>query len=173
MKLNTEPTVLAIALLLVLLLGIGLCLQSEGRDPVSSLAKLKPVGVQASTVLAYMHRNDPVVSTTTPTTVSTTRSSTRGSYTPRVRAYTRTTYQYSGGRGSGDCWSNSNQLYNQLTSRGEKARIIQYSTSQSSRHRSVQVYKNGKWTNYNYKKAGYKSTYYATSNSKNGVVVKS
>ena len=61
MKLNAEPTVLAIALLLVLLLGIGLCIQSEGVDPVSSLAKLKPVGVQAQTVVAYLHRNDPVV----------------------------------------------------------------------------------------------------------------
>ncbi len=85
----------------------------------------------------------------------------------------RTVYRSSGGRGTGDCWDNSAALYKKLTSSGSKARIIQYATSQSSRHRSVQVYSNGEWTNYDYKANGYARTYYATSNSVNGVVVQS
>jgi N-acetylmuramoyl-L-alanine amidase len=85
----------------------------------------------------------------------------------------RTVYRSSGGKGSGDCWDNSANLYKKLTSSGSKTRIIQYATSQSSRHRSVQVYSNGEWVNYDYKANGYAQTYYATSNSVNGVVVQS
>ncbi|MEN6330133.1 MAG: peptidoglycan-binding protein [Methanobacteriaceae archaeon] len=85
----------------------------------------------------------------------------------------RTVYRSSGGKGTGDCWDNSAALYKKLTSSGGKVRIIQYSTSQSSRHRSVQVYSNGKWVNYDYTANGYARTYYATSNSVNGVVVQS
>jgi N-acetylmuramoyl-L-alanine amidase len=85
----------------------------------------------------------------------------------------RTVYRRSGGKGTGDCWDNSAALYKKLTSSGSKARIIQYATSQSSRHRSVQVYNDGEWVNYDYKSNGYAQTYYATSNSVNGVVVQS
>jgi N-acetylmuramoyl-L-alanine amidase len=95
-----------------------------------------------------------------------TQSYSRSDYTKSFRNY------YSGGRGTGDCWDNSEYLYNKLTSSGSDARIIQYSTSQSSRHRSVQVYEDGEWVNYDYKANGYAQTYYATSNSVNGVVVK-
>ncbi|MDI9437333.1 MAG: peptidoglycan-binding protein [Euryarchaeota archaeon] len=94
----------------------------------------------------------------------------------KKRAYAksfRTVYRSSGGRGIGDCWDNSAYLYQKITSSGSKARIIQYATSQSSRHRSVQVYSNGKWVNYDYKANGYAQRYYATSNSVNGVVIKS
>jgi len=87
----------------------------------------------------------------------------------QVHATYVTTYHY--GRGTGDCWTNSANLYGQLTSAGQRARIIQYATSLSPRHRSVQVYTNGAWTNYNYKANGYAQTYYATSNSVNGKVV--
>jgi N-acetylmuramoyl-L-alanine amidase len=85
----------------------------------------------------------------------------------------RTVYRRSGGKGIGDCWDNSAALYKKLTSSGSQARIIQYATSQSSRHRSVQVYSDGEWVNYDYKANGYARTYYATSNSVNGVVVQS
>ena len=99
---------------------------------------------------------------------------TQDTYTPTYKkTYARKNVRsyYRSGRGSGDCWQNSANLYSQLTSSGTKARIIQYSTSQSSRHRSVQVYKNGNWVNYDYKANGYAQTYYATSNSVNGKVV--
>ena len=88
-----------------------------------------------------------------------------------AKSYTKAVRQYRGGKGSGDCWTNSAALYSQLTGSGQKARIIQYATSQSARHRSVQVYSNGAWVNYNYKANGYAQTYYATSNSVNGKVV--
>jgi hypothetical protein len=89
-------------------------------------------------------------------------------------AYTyRTTVRYTsgGGKGTGDCWTNSAILFSQLKSQGLKVRIIQYPTSLSSRHRSVQLYQNGHWVNYNYKANGYKMIYYATSGSSHGTVI--
>ena len=40
--------------------------------------------------------------------------------------------------GAGDCWAMSDYLYKHMAAAGMKARIIQYATSYSSRHRSVQ-----------------------------------
>jgi cell wall hydrolase len=103
----------------------------------------------------------------------TSATSSKRSYTKKsyAKKYTRAVRHYRGGRGAGDCWTNSAALYGQLTKSGQRARIIQYATSLSARHRSVQVYQNGKWVNYNYKANGYAKTYYATSNSVNGKVV--
>lgn len=69
---------------------------------------------------------------------------------------------YKKGRGTGDCWTNSAVLYNQLKRSGKKVRIIQYATSLSPRHRSIQVYQNGRWVDYNYKRNGYAKLFYAT-----------
>lgn len=81
-------------------------------------------------------------------------------------------YRYKrSGRGGGDCWTNSANLYGRLTASGQKARIIQYASSLSPRHRSVQVYSNGGWVNYDYKGNGYAQTYHATSGSSHGTVV--
>jgi N-acetylmuramoyl-L-alanine amidase len=85
------------------------------------------------------------------------------------RTYRRSYSSYSR-KGVGDCWTNSAIMYNQLTRSGQKARIIQYSTSLSPRHRSVQVYKNGRWVNADYSGYGYR--YQPTKNAVNGVVVK-
>jgi hypothetical protein len=69
-------------------------------------------------------------------------------------------YQYGGGAstaegmiasGRGDCWAMSDYLYKRMAKAGMKVRIIQYSTSYSSRHRSVQYYKSGKWHNAPYR----------------------
>ena len=88
-----------------------------------------------------------------------------------VKAASVYTYSYSSsGKGVGDCWTNSAVLMSQLTKAHVKARIIQYRTSLSSRHRSIQLYQNGKWVDYNYKANGYKKIYYATS-SKPGMFV--
>jgi hypothetical protein len=78
--------------------------------------------------------------------------------------------KYRNGKGTGDCWTNSAILYNQLKKTGKKVRIIQYKTSLSPRHRSIQVYQNGRWVDYNYKANGYAKLYYATK-SKPGVHV--
>lgn len=69
---------------------------------------------------------------------------------------------YKVGKGTGDCWDNSNVLYSQLKKSGKKVRIIQYKTSLSPRHRSIQVQQNGRWVDYNYKGNGYAKLYYAT-----------
>jgi methionine-rich copper-binding protein CopC len=53
--------------------------------------------------------------------------------------------------GSGDCWAMSDYLYTHMKAAGITARIIQYSTAYSSRHRSVQYENNGKWVNAPYR----------------------
>jgi cell wall hydrolase len=101
-----------------------------------------------------------------------TKKYTKKNYRRAYRSYRR----YRGGYGYTDgldCWGMSDRLYGQLTSSGQKARIIQYASSMSPRHRSVQVYSGGKWVNYNYKANGYSKAYYATSNSANGKVITS
>jgi hypothetical protein len=94
--------------------------------------------------------------------------------TKYVKVYYKSSYSSSSGsKGTGDCWTNSEILYNQLIKKGYRVRIIQYATSMSSRHRSVQYYSNGKWVNYNYKGNGYAMRYWYTSNYVNGKVIKS
>ncbi|MEN6330027.1 MAG: hypothetical protein ABFC91_07035 [Methanobacteriaceae archaeon] len=85
----------------------------------------------------------------------------------------KVSYRSTGRKGTGDCWTNSEILYNQLIKKGYKVRIIQYATSMSSRHRSVQYNKNGNWVNYDYRGNGYAMRYYWTSNYVNGKVIKS
>ncbi len=57
--------------------------------------------------------------------------------------------------GAGDCWAMSEFLNTKLKSAGYNSRIIQYATSYSSRHRSVQVNQNGKWVTVPYRAYGY------------------
>ncbi|BDZ71493.1 peptidoglycan-binding protein [Methanobacterium petrolearium] len=80
---------------------------------------------------------------------------------------------WSSGKGTGDCWDNSNMLYSQLTSSGTKARIVQYSNSYSSNHRSVEVWNGNSWVDYDYKGNGYSNRYYATSHGSSAAVIKS
>jgi len=56
--------------------------------------------------------------------------------------------------GAGDCWAMSDFINKNLQSQGVQSRIIQYPTSMSSRHRSVQICENGKWVDFDYKKYG-------------------
>ncbi|NYB52462.1 MAG: peptidoglycan-binding protein [Methanobacteriaceae archaeon] len=85
-------------------------------------------------------------------------------------SYRSTSSGWSSGKGTGDCWENSYVLYNELTASGQKARIVQYANSYVSNHRSVQVYSNGEWVDYDYKGNGYSNRYYAQS-SKPGMTV--
>ena len=71
--------------------------------------------------------------------------------------------------GSGDCWAMSAYLYSKLKAAGISARIVQYSTAYSSRHRSVQIYQ-GSWVDVPYSSYGYNSMFRATS-SKPGLTV--
>ena len=65
----------------------------------------------------------------------------------------------------------SNYLYNKLTAAGKKVRIIQYRTSMSSRHRSVQVNNGNGWADYDY--SGLNKIYSATKSKPGMFVVKS
>jgi len=84
-----------------------------------------------------------------------------------------TSYYKSSGRGTGDCWQCSEVLYSKLKAKGFHVRILQYPTSYSPRHRSVQYMVGGKWCNFDYKGQGYANRYYWTRNYVNGHVVKS
>ncbi|MGB9980069.1 peptidoglycan-binding domain-containing protein [Methanobacterium sp.] len=85
------------------------------------------------------------------------------------RSYSSTRYRgYTNGM---DCWAMSAYLSSKLRSQGYNVRTIQYATSMSSRHRSVQYWNGNGWTNYDYKGNGYSSIYYATGNSKNGKII--
>jgi methionine-rich copper-binding protein CopC len=53
--------------------------------------------------------------------------------------------------GGGDCWAMSDYLYTHMTAAGMTARIIQYATSMSSQHRSVQYRQNNTWVNAPYR----------------------
>jgi hypothetical protein len=57
--------------------------------------------------------------------------------------------------GAGDCWAMSDYLNSKFKAAGYQSRIIQYATSYSSRHRSVQLYQNGKWITVPYRAYGY------------------
>ena len=59
--------------------------------------------------------------------------------------------------GSGDCWAFSDYLNSRFQASGYQSRIVQYATSYSSRHRSVQLYQNGAWKTVPYRAYGYPS----------------
>jgi hypothetical protein len=56
---------------------------------------------------------------------------------------------------AGDCWAYSAYLDGKFKAAGYKSRVIQYATSYSSRHRSVQLYQNGGWKTVPYRAYGY------------------
>lgn len=74
--------------------------------------------------------------------------------------------------GGGDCWGCSDLLYTELTAKGIQARIMQYPTSSSSRHRSVQYYDNGEWKNFPYRQYGFNSLFNDTSGVNSGTQIK-
>ncbi len=61
--------------------------------------------------------------------------------------------------GAGDCWAMSEYLNNKFKGAGYNSRVIQYATSYSSQHRSVQVNQNGKWVTVPYRAYGYNSMF--------------
>nr|WP_319374878.1 peptidoglycan-binding domain-containing protein [uncultured Methanobacterium sp.] len=87
-------------------------------------------------------------------TVSTTKSTTssKKTYATAVRSYSRS---YSSSGYSGDCWDVSNAMYNQYTSSGQRARIVQYSNRYSSNHRSVEVWNGNGWVDADYSGQGW------------------
>ncbi len=74
--------------------------------------------------------------------------------------------------GQGDCWAHSEWLYLRLTQAGIRCRILQYPTSASPRHRSVQIYANGAWADVPYKQYNVNILFRATSNKPGAIVYK-
>ncbi|MBI5679324.1 MAG: hypothetical protein HZC47_00270 [Methanobacterium sp.] len=61
--------------------------------------------------------------------------------------------------GAGDCWAMSEYLNSQFQSAGYSSRVVQYRTSYSSKHRSVQLNQNGRWVTVPYRAYGYNSMF--------------
>lgn len=60
----------------------------------------------------------------------------------------------------GDCWAFSEYLYDSLVDKGYTVRVLQYSTSFSQVHRSVQIMlSNGSWINFPYREYGWGNYY--------------
>lgn len=62
--------------------------------------------------------------------------------------------------GRGDCWAFSEFIFNRLSEAGVSCRIMEYSTSMSPAHRSVQYRDgNGQWINFPYREFGWGNRY--------------
>lgn len=120
----------------------------DGDDEPPSVSKIKPVHVNAKYVYKYKKYNY-------------NRKYKKYQYKKRyhkVRGYSYTRiYRYD--PDIGDCWNLSNLLYNKLKDK-YKVRIIQYPTSLSPRHRTIQVMKDGEWVDYDY--SNYNMIYHPT-----------
>lgn len=77
------------------------------------------------------------------TSSKTTTTTSKKNYATAVRSYSSRGY-------SGDCWDVSNAMYSQLTSSGQRARIVQYANRYSSNHRSVEVWNGNNWVDADY-----------------------
>ena len=71
----------------------------------------------------------------------------------------------------GDCWAMSAYLFQRLSAANITCRIEQYSTSSSSRHRSVQYLLNGSWINVPYAAWGFNWNFRNTANIKYGCTI--
>lgn len=70
----------------------------------------------------------------------------------------------------GDCWAMSDWLYKNIKKTGVECRIIQYETSLSNNHRSVQIKSDGEWMDLPYGKYGF-DIRFAAASSKPGMFV--
>lgn len=104
---------------------------------------------------------------------STSSSAAYGTSKSYSNSYSSGSSGWSSGRGTGDCWDNSYALYDELTSSGQSARIVQYANSYSSNHRSVEVWDGSSWVDYDYRSNGYSNRYYATSHDSSATVIAS
>lgn len=87
------------------------------------------------------------------------------------RRYTGTTREYIIKHGYGDCWAMSDYLYHELEKRGINARILNYKTSQSNNHRTVQIHNGKSWVNFDYVKYNIEKNFRVGSNYKYGKVL--
>ena len=71
--------------------------------------------------------------------------------------------------GCGSCWAMSEFLYNKCRAAGIPARIVQYKTVYSSRHRTVQIKQGSSWVDFPY--SGLDKMFKATSAAKYGKVI--
>ena len=74
--------------------------------------------------------------------------------------------------GGGDCWGCSDTLSCELEKRGVKTKILEYPTSASSQHRSVQYLDGSEWKNFPYRKYGFNSSFNDTKGVSGGKEIK-
>lgn len=74
--------------------------------------------------------------------------------------------------GCGDCWAMADWIYKKCTAAGIKAKIVQYPTSASQRHRSVQINTGSGWEDFPYSKyPGINKNFKAYSGSRTGKAI--
>lgn len=72
-----------------------------------------------------------------------------------------------------DCWGCSDLLSCELEQRGITTKILEYPTSSSSQHRSVQYLDGNEWKNFPYRKYGFSQLFNDTSGVRNGKEINS
>lgn len=73
----------------------------------------------------------------------------------------------------GDCWAMSDWIYKKCISAGIQARIVQYPTSMSARHRSVLINQGSGWVDFPYRSfSSFDHRFYNTSGSAGGTILK-
>ena len=65
--------------------------------------------------------------------------------------------------GCGSCWAWSGALYTECTAKNYQCKVIEYQTSYSGQHRSVQINNNGNWEDFPYGQTNVPKMVYATS----------
>lgn len=139
-------------------------LESTGKADYATMLELKK-GVINSGASAQ------AAAASSESSISSSSKSTSAAYA-RSSGYSRSSSRSYGSYGYdsiGDCWAHSSWYSSKLQSKGYTTRVVQYASSLSSRHRSVQIQKNGKWVDADY--SGINPIYRATGGSSHGKVV--
>lgn len=134
-------------------------LESTGKADYATMLELKKAVINSG-VSAQAVSSSSSSSSSSSTSAAYARSS---GYS---KTYRRSSYGYDS---IGDCWAHSSWYSSKLKSQGYSTRVVQYASSLSSRHRSVQIQKNGKWVDADY--SGINPIYRATGGSSHGKVV--
>ena len=83
---------------------------------------------------------------------------------------TTSSYSEMKSAGSGDCWAFSDLIYTYMKKYKVSCKIMEYGTSQSSNHRTVQYLDaNNKWQNFPYRELGWNTRYNNNLNDTDGV----
>lgn len=146
-------------------------LKEDGKVGYYTLLAMKEWDEYAEAITNSLYTSSDSGNDYSNVSTSSSKSSSKRTYATKTYRKSYRSTRYSGYTNGMDCWAMSSYISGKLRNQGYTTRTIQYATSMSSRHRTVQYYSNGAWVNYDYAGNGYSSIYSVTSNYKNGYVV--